>query len=232
MTTDTAPTGWDPDAEDDGRTDVLQRFAAICGLPPIIAVRQLGRDPRTARFTLVLSDGRDIHIGTIDTLTSRTKMDNVLMVAASTCINPEVKAGAWRNAVAALVTRCAEVAEVDDEPLSARVADWIDQHTTSARDVGDDRAEQDACVRTRSPFERDGMLHVSAEGLAKWVRREYSESVPISDLRQALRDLGYDYARITYSKRPTRGSGLREQTSTSYYRRSTNHTDPGTRSTA
>ena len=62
------------------------------------------------------------------------------------------------------------------------------------------------------PFCDGGLLHVAASGLARYIRREFSEQVRLTDLRQALADLGAERCNVSWTRR---GGG---RSSTSYYR--------------
>lgn len=205
---------WDPANDNDNgngsdkRTQILEAFAGFCHLDDLQRVRQFGRDVRTARYSLELDDQRLLHVGTIDTFISRTKLENLLVVACGAYIDP-MKPAEFRNMVLAVIRHATDVEEPAGEKLSDRLADWLDQYTRGA--TGDSQG----AAPTRSPFREGDEIYVHADNLARWLRREHLEQVTVADLRAGLKDLGFSYARVTYN---AAGSGAtRKRTSTSYY---------------
>lgn len=200
---------WDPAVDDDKKRDVLESFAALCHLDDLVSVKQLGRDHRTARFTLCFASGRDVHVGTIDTFTSRAKLENVLMVACGAWVE-EMKPAQFRKMIAAVIHHATDVEEAQDQLLAERVVDWLDEYTRSVAKSADD------AVARRLPYKDAGKLYIHAESFGRWLRREYSEAIPSSDIRAALRDLGFTVTKVSYN---ASGSGAsRKRTSASYYR--------------
>lgn len=194
----------------DLREEATDVFCALTGLPDIERVIQRGRDPVTARFTFELADGTKINIGTIETLWSQAKLGKVMAVAAGRVVRP-VKPADWRNTIGGLILHATDVEETPHEALADRALDWLEQYLS-----GDATGDRDGAIPFRRPFARDGEIWVHAEHFARWLRREYSEQIPVADIRIALTDLGFKAARIDYDK--DGDSGERKRTTARYYR--------------
>lgn len=189
----------------DRRAATLEAFATLLGLPPLARLAQRGRDPESARYTLELADGRSVRIGTIRVLWSQTELARVLAVTLG-CVPPVLDRESWRNAIGALIAHAVDVDEAPGERFEDAVREWLlvyAEHATGDREGAAPRG---------LPFCDDaGVLHVAANALARYIRREFSEQVKLTELRQALADLGFERCNVSYAKRGGRSS-------TSYYR--------------
>jgi hypothetical protein len=190
----------------DDREEVLARFSRATGIPSLTRVTQRGRDLDTARYTLHLDDGRQIRIGTLDRLWSRTEMAK-LMLATCGIIVTRCKAADWQDAISVLIARGVDVEEITGEAFEDSVREWLDSYLAT-HPPSQDRA---GAATQQLPFTEGDQVHVAASHLAKYIRREYSENVQLRPLREALSDLGLQRQTIYYEKR----SGKR--TSASYY---------------
>jgi hypothetical protein len=189
------------------RADTLEAFAELTKIEDINRVVQRGRDPQTARYTFEFTDGREIRIGTINTLWSQTELGKVFAVTIGQVILP-CKPNDWRTAIAALIAHATDVIETPDETYEATVLDWLKRYAAHAT------TDRDGAATNGAPYIDDARLHVSASDLARYVRREYSEQVKLHELRQALADLGFERVTIHYV-RGTTDNPVRS--STSYY---------------
>jgi len=191
-----------------GRAETLERFARVARLPPIARVVQRGRDPETARYTIHLTDGREVRVGNVEVLFSRAKLSKVLAVTIQKALAP-IKAGDWADMINILVEAAVEVEETPGETYEETVRNWtrhyIDMGATSDRN---------GAAAQGSPFHDDGHVHLTADGLARYIRREYSEQVKLHELRTALRDLGFERVTIHYVRG---GKNTEKRSSTSYY---------------
>lgn len=190
---------------DDTRARVLGAFAVLLGLPALAGLTQRGRDPETARFTLHFADGKSVRVGTIKALRSQTELAGVLAVAVD-CYPPAIERPKWHDAISALLTHAKDVDETPGETFEASVAEWVSRYADRAT------ADKNGAAPRGEPIRDGQMLFVTASGLARYVRREYSEQVKIHALRQALGDLGGERCNVSYN----RSDGSRS--STSYYR--------------
>lgn len=183
------------------RSDVLGRLSRMLGMPDIAAIRQRGRDPQTAKFTIDLADGRSVRVGTINTLWSQAELGKVLSVAIGK-VPARQKPGDWQDVLAGVFATVLEVEEVEGEAFEDAVAEWLGEYLESHA-VSSDRSG--ACARSR-PFREDGRVYVHAQDLRKYVIREFNEQVPLADLRQALVDLGYERETVWYQRANKRAS--------------------------
>jgi len=192
----------------EARAIALDAFATLLGLPQLAGLTQRGRDAETARFTLRFADGRQVRVGTIRTLRSQTELAGVLAVAVD-CYPPPLERRDWHNAIGALLMHAKDVDEAPGETLEAAVAEWTLAYADRAT------CDRDGAALRGEPF-RDAPagrhLYVTASGLARYIRREYSEQIKLQQLRQALVDLGGERTNVHYTK----SGGARS--TTSYYR--------------
>lgn len=192
----------------DARATVIQAFAASTGVPPFTRVLQRGREPATARFSLELTDGRIVHLGTVEALFSPTRFANAILVTTGYVLD-QIKAADWRASLNAVVAHCVDVVETPDETLAERVADWLEQYSRGAS------SDKEGALSQRLPFVDASHLHVSAEHFRRWVGREYQETLTAHEIRTALADNGYHTVTISYDA--TGRGNTRQRTSTSYY---------------
>lgn len=188
----------------EARSAVLRAFARLLGLPAIDKLTQRGRDPETARFTLHLADGRKVRIGTVRVLRSQTELASALAVAID-CYPEPVRREDWQHAVAVLLTHGKEVDETPGETFADAVREWASSYSARAT------TDRDGAAPRGEPFTDNETLHITASGLARYVRREYSEHIKLPELRAALADLGARRTNVSYD----RSNGRRS--STSYY---------------
>jgi hypothetical protein len=195
---------------DELRTEVTDAFCTLTGLPDIDHVAQRGRDPATARFTLHLTDGARVPVGTIETLWSQAKLAKVMAVITGRIVKP-CKPTDWRNAIGALIMHATEVHETPEELLDARARDWLAQYLAGAATT-----DRDGAAGRREPFTDNGDIWVHADHFARWLRREYSEQVPVADVRLAPTEISFVADRVQYN---SSGSGKeRRRTTARYYR--------------
>lgn len=207
-----APPPADPEAQ---RAATLAAFQALTGLHDLQTVTQRGRDPETARFTLHFAGDTTIRIGTIKVLWSQAELAKVLAVAIGR-VPFAVKPNDWKAAIGALFADVVDVEETPDEAFEDTVREWLGRYADRATNGNSDHAEAAAA---RAPFIKSDdhgrpELYIAATELAKYIRREYSETVRLPELRQALADLGYRTAHVSFD----RGRGAtRRRSSASYY---------------
>lgn len=191
------------------RAEALKHFRGMVALNDAARLLQRGRDPQTARFTIERQDGSLIHVGTIDKLMSRAQFNRVLAVSVGR-FAPPCKPADWQDAIGAMIMFGTDVEETPGEALSERALDWLEQYLSGAA-----TSDQDGAAARREPFRRDGEVWIHADHFARWLRREYSEQVAVSDIRLALGDLGFRAARVDYTVEG-RGAG-RKRTTARYF---------------
>jgi hypothetical protein len=193
------------------RQRAAELFSILLEIPQISHLVQRGRDPEQARYTLVFADGRAVRIGTIKILWSQAEMGKVLAVTLG-CVPLSVDAKDWRNAIRAIIVHCTDVEETPDETFEATVADWVRAYanrTATSRD-------REGAAPSGEPFLEEGKLFITANSLAKFIRRDYSEQIKLYELRSALRDIGFQQETVHW-RRATAGRAKSKSSSTSYY---------------
>lgn len=191
----------------DPRAATLAAFTKLTGLPPIDRIIQRGREADTARFTIIFTDQGEVRVGTIKILWSRAELSKVLLVARGVVPEP-CKPSEWTDAIGALFRHVVEVQETPDDSFQETTRDWL---STYARRASTD---VDGAADAREPFTKEGDLYVTANGLAKYVRREHLEQVKLVEIRQALTDLGFQTTKVNYS---TGRGGYKTRSSAGYY---------------
>jgi hypothetical protein len=190
------------------RQATLNDFATITGFTGIRRLVQEGRDRATARYTIELDNGQRVRVGTIDNLWSQAELGKVVLVTLG--INLQVvKASDWRPIIGALIVDATDVEEAADERYEETVREWIARYASRATNDRAAAAHGDA-------FHDNGDTYLTANELARYVRRNYSETVKLVELRQALKDLGFERVNVSYDKPSS--NGHRTRSSTSYYR--------------
>lgn len=201
----------------DKREEALAIFRDATGLEELQGVIQEGRNPDTAVYTLDFGPGQRVRLGNVDTLWSQATFAKRLLPAG---YGPEsVKASEWRPIIQSLVLHAAEVRESPDDTYESTVLDWLRAYTSRAS------SDRDGAAPNGEPFIDGDTLHVTATDLARYVRREYSETVKLAELRQGLRDLGFEQHTVRY--RISAGKNSHRSSSTSYYRASLSTLDAG-----
>lgn len=196
--------------DDTRRQRALAAFASLVDLPPLARLTQRGRDPLNARYTLELADGRELRVGTIKTLWSQTEFYKVVAVTLG-MVPYGVEQADWRKGIRALINHGTEVIETPGEAFEDTVRDWISAYAGHASS-----ADRDGAAASGAPFIEEGLLHIHAGGLARFVRRELIEQVKLPELYQGLRDLGFERRVIHYVRDQRNSSTTR--TTASYYR--------------
>lgn len=190
------------------RTEALHDFGALTGVHDIARVIQRGRDPQTARFSFEMDDNTELRIGTIDNLWSQAQLGKVLAVTRGVVPMP-CKPADWRAAIGNLIHFATDVEEHEGERFEDTVRDWLMAYSRRAS------TDREGAAAAGQPFLDGADLYVSASDFAKYLRREYSETVKLHELRQALTDLGFERRTIMY----VLGKGdTQRRSSTSYYR--------------
>lgn len=193
---------------DELRAATLHDFTKHTGLP-LERITQRGRDPESARYTIHLTNGTKVRVGTIKILWSQAELAKVLAVAIG-LVPLAVAPKEWRALVGTLVSNVVEVEETPDEAFEETVRDWLSTYASRATPDQDGEA-----AALRQPFLRDNWLHLTAGDLAKYIKRDQGEQVTLTEIRQALADLGFEPVRIHY----IRGRGDQAtRTTASYYR--------------
>lgn len=188
------------------RDEVLGAFRVLTGLP-IASVARAGADRASMLYTLTLDDGCTLRVDD-KTLWSPTEFLRAATVGYGRHVE-SVKAAAWQPSVQALLIHATDVLDTPGETYADAVLDWLRAYTERAS------TDRDGAAAAGQPFIYDGHLHVKADRLAIFIRRELVEQVNRTELYQALRDLGFERRAINYVRGKRNTS---ERSTASYYR--------------
>lgn len=180
------------------REEALKQFIDITGLHGLIGARQRGRDPQTARYTLMFADGSIVNLKNVNVLWSQTEFGKVLFVALSRGL-PVIKRNDWHSAVTSLLA-IIDVDEIDGEAFEDDVAEWLDSYRNLAT------SDEAGAAPHGMPYTQNGRLHISASHFAKYISREYSQHLDMGELRRALSDLGFQRDKKSYGPKRNRSS--------------------------
>jgi hypothetical protein len=166
-------------------------FSKLVGGPEVKELIQDGRDPDTARFRLVLADGRDVPLGPAAVLLDPTKFRERFMVVTGK-IPARVKLDKWEKALQALLDT-ATVNEVHDDSRGARALAWVGDYIDSGLST-----DRDAACQAKDPFEHKDAVFIYLDGFAHWLRRIRGERMPVADIKQLLYAAGFERKTVNY----------------------------------
>lgn len=188
------------------RQQSLIAFQGITGVT-ITGLKQTGRELDTATFTLVLPGDREVPIGPAERLWSRAQTSRALAVAVGQTLG-QCKNVEYEAAINAIVSHACDVSADEQDSLAGRVRDYLDQYLRNAT------PHKERCAPRREPFIDHDYVYVSVQHFARWIRREYMDTLPDHLIRHALRNL--DYTQLAVNFTPDTPDAKR--TSASYYR--------------
>lgn len=209
------------DLADQARPDpdqTISAFNRVMGGPAVKEFVQDGRDPGTARFSLVLGNGDQVRLGRIRDVTDPARFRDALAVVTGHLL-PDVKRAKWHGAVQALL-KVRVVRESEDDTPDGVVADWLSRYLYERLPPEPGVEARDQACRRKEPFEDDDrMVHVYASSFAGFVRQALRVSLPDHEVKDLLRAAGFERVTVHYVKAD-------DQPSTrSYYARARNGID-------
>lgn len=172
------------------RSVLLSAASKTIGLE-ISRVTQTGREQ--AQYGIILSDGRDITLGTIETLFSQMKTRARIGEAINVVIE-QVKAGEWFTVGTALV-RSAEVVEPEDSTPRGQLMEWLRLYLKNGVQWRDDDWAE--ALRRSEPFIRDERLHIHTGHFVRYLKLSLFEDVELPRLRHNLRSAGFLYKKVS-----------------------------------
>lgn len=182
---------------------ILDELSGLLGIGTIEQVTQRGRDPQTAPYTLHMSAGQTVRIGTIKTLRSQPALGDVLAVTLGH-MPPPIEAKLWAKMIGAVINHAVDVEETPGESHADRIRELLGIYTENA---GTDR---DGAMTNLAPFktvnENGADVHVHAGDFAKWLDRQHGMKDKPSDLYLALADVGMVRRTIHYYRANKRGT--------------------------
>lgn len=167
---------------------------------PIKELVQDGRDPKTARFTIVLPNGEEVPLGGPDGLLSQTRFGEALMVVTGHVMDP-VKRGSWNKAVRALM-RTRRVRESEDDTAAGQAAEWLHSYMSErAPKTNLDADEAADAAKRREPFLRDDTIHIYAASFGTYIRTALRINIGDPDVKAMLRAAGFERQAYAYRRK-------------------------------
>ena len=198
------------EAHDDGEPreeprKVTATFSKAVGGPKIKELVQEGRDPSSARFVLVLEDGREVALGAMRELArQQTFRENFAVVTQFYPV--EVTRKKWDEVVRGLLT-AAEVHEVQEVSYSEMIRGHLEKYLERRMS-----ADRDGACRASDPFRDDEYVYVHAGSFLTWLRQIARERIDKADLLIGFKQLGMERKSMNYTKADGRNAQR------SYYR--------------
>jgi hypothetical protein len=197
----------DPDA-------TISAFNRVVGGPQVKEFVQDGRDPQTARFTLVLANGDQVRLGRANALMSQDRFREAFAVVTGHVLT-RVKMPRWDSAVQALL-KVRHVRESEDDTPEGTVGDWLSRYLYERLPSRPGVEAKDEACRTKEPFEEESEVFVFAASFGGFVRQMLRVNVPDHEVKDMLRQAGFERRTVHYETGEGRVStrsyyaGLRE----------------------
>ncbi len=166
---------------------------------------QEGRDPDNSRFKIVLDDGTEVQLGSVEGLISQQKFRAKYAVVTSH-LPRMVKGPKWDDVVQALL-RGATINSPHEDTRVARVLGWVEMFCD--RRLSTDR---DAACESLDPFTEEDLIYVPMGPLHIWLRKVRGERLAEIDLKLMLDEAGFERKTMKYTRRDESSS------SRSYFR--------------
>lgn len=185
----------DPDA-------TIAAFNRVVGGPKVKEFVQDGRDPQTARFTLVMANGEPVRLGRVADLMSQDRFRGSFAVVTGHVLQ-KVKPSRWDSAVQALL-KVREVRESEDDTAEGTVADWLSRYLYERLPATTDDEAKDAACQRKEPFEDDvdgdRLVHVFGASFGAFVRQALRINVPDHEVKDMLRQAGFERRTVHYER--------------------------------
>ncbi len=169
---------------DELRAQARQAVSRALGLP---VARWLQHNREQSRYTLVLEDGRDVAVGSVEAVTSITRFNNAVVEALGRAV-PLLKRAEWWAVVTAL-GQMVEVIETVDATRMGALRDWLRSYLAETRE--DSRAEPWKLVSQQLPFYEGGDVWVHLRAFRLHILRVGGEQIDTPDLADMLREAGF-----------------------------------------
>lgn len=188
------------------RDNVLHAFRTLTGLP-VHTLTRAGTDRATMVYTFTLDTGEQLRVDD-KTLWSPTEFLRAATIGYGRHVQT-AKPATWQVAVQALLIHATDVTDTPGETFADAVLEWVRAYTDRAT------TDRDGAASSGAPFIEDGCIHVKADKLAIYIRREQVEQVKLTELYQALRDNDFERKTVRYVRSKGK-NGV--SSSASYYR--------------
>lgn len=181
---------------DEGGLDsvvTLGLFNRVLGGPEIKELTQYGSDPDTARYVLVLANGKEVPLGAIGVLWNQ---DQFMMrfAVVTQFVGKAVDGKKWKMILQALLS-AAEIKDDEEDTRAHRawqmVLEYVERRYSTDKNL--------AC-QSNDPFVMGGDLYVPLGPFHQYLRRVRGERIADVDLRQLLEAAGFERKSINYMK--------------------------------
>jgi len=195
------PNGRGPKGE---HVDVLEVLRDDLGIPELERIDKHGR--MGSNYTLHLTDGRRIEIGSVVTLLSQAKFRAAVLPQLRRSPKRQ-KQAKWDEIVDRIEAFAEErdtVATLDDETRGWLAGYLAHAAVTSAVDTGNSATLHDLIGGSRGGlppfFDREGSLHVRLEPVVQWLGRMAGVRVTTPELSNRLARMDFARVRLTGTK--------------------------------
>lgn len=176
----------------DERDDVLRTLSTLLRAP-VVRFIQLGKEQ--SHYSLVLADGKEVHLGMHVDLLSADRVRGRLLDQVGVVL-PVMKKQQWIGVVGQMMTirELIENVETDRVP---QLIDWVRSHLDGNLTHATTPEELGEAVGSNSPFLRDGHLFLQASGLRKHILFSVMQDIEPADLHDRLRATGFIYRKVS-----------------------------------
>lgn len=176
----------------DDRADVLRSLSALLCCP---VVRFLQHGDEQSRYTLVLTDGTEIALGTHKDLLSPDQTRGRILDRIGVVL-PLIKKPAWVGIVGQLMS-IRELVASEEQTRVETVRNWVRGYI--ARGIPEVNSTEDLAneVQNSTPYFRRDRLFLSANRLRRWVLITAMEDVSLPDIRDHLRAAGFSQTKVS-----------------------------------
>lgn len=174
----------------DDRGELLKNVSKMLGLS---VVRWTKDGKYDANYTLVLSDGTQVVIGTSASVLNQTVFRARVYDATNIAI-PNIKPDKWLKVMTKLGT-IVEIVANSEANRQSTMLDWLRAYIPTQLVFRDD--EWAKALPTSHPFVRDGQIHVHVLTLRQWLRVNLGESIDKAGVWSNLRAAGFNCVDVT-----------------------------------
>lgn len=172
---------------------VITNFNRIVEGPEIARLRQYSRDPRKARFSMELADGRLIELGPFDNIMVQSRFRSAYGIVTGH-LPPSIGQKKWEQVVAVLLKAAVVVDDIEDS-RAGQMENWIGEYLE-----GNASDDKDGACMSQGPFFEEGCSNIALGHFLRYLRRVVGERADDADVASALRTLGYERRTVAYRR--------------------------------
>jgi len=194
----------DENAAAPAKEDPAQKKAEICdrlsekfrltGEYRIIRIARYLSEPR--EYAIEIANGDCIRLGGVSNLIEPRALQAKIAELAGRMIPSFKKNAQWETIQQMLLDACVDVQVGDEGTDAGLINSWLGAYLAT-RPVLETYEDAD---ETRSPFLRDGRIHVYLADLRRWVHINYGDRIPAKEMGVRLRRAGAVPDKVTHGK--------------------------------